>query len=143
MQVFISHIEKDKDLAIDLGAELVRAGFAVWNPYEMIYPGDNWEKETGKALEESEIMVVLVTSASRRSEVVTRHVQFALTSSSSHYQARLVPVVVKLPTKTAIRDVAWVLGHMKPVRVDPAIEGWKKVVKRVQALAEKSYHAAD
>ena len=141
MQVFISHIDPDKNLAKELGAQLGEAGFNVWNPYEKIYPGDNWEKETGKALEDSEIMAVLLTRAACGSETLLRHVQFALTSGN--YRGKVVPVLVNMPTYEAGRDIPWILVRMNPVHVDPAVEGWSKVVQRVQSLAEKSYHAAD
>ena len=142
MQVFISHVEKDKELASDLRDRLVQSGFAVWNPYDQVLPGDNWDKATGPALEESEIMIVLLTHASRKSDALRRQVQFALTSGN--YRGRVVPVSVDMPTYTAGKEISWVLLRMEPEHVDSGKKGrWSKVIKRVQALSEKSYHAAD
>jgi hypothetical protein len=60
MQVFISHSSKDKPIARQLAHRLSEAGLKVWFPEDEILPGDNWAKKVGQALEESDLMVVLI-----------------------------------------------------------------------------------
>jgi len=61
MQVFISHATGDQTLVEELATELQKSGINVWDPYRSLFPGDNWALEIGKALEASEVMVVLLT----------------------------------------------------------------------------------
>ena len=68
MRIFVSCAAKDSDIATRLRGELTEAGFAVWDPAEEISPGDNWAKEMGLALEQSDLMVVLVTRGALESE---------------------------------------------------------------------------
>ncbi len=48
-------------IARQLAHRLSDAGLKVWIPEDEILPGDNWAKKVGQALEESDLMVVLVT----------------------------------------------------------------------------------
>jgi hypothetical protein len=61
MQVFISHSSKDTPVARQLARRLSKAGLKAWFAEDEILPGDNWAKKIGEALEESDLMVVLVT----------------------------------------------------------------------------------
>ena len=58
-----------------LHRRLADAGFAVWGP-DSVLPGDNWASAAGKALNSSELMVVLYTRDGRGSANVTRDLQF-------------------------------------------------------------------
>ncbi|MFI5380766.1 MAG: toll/interleukin-1 receptor domain-containing protein [Tepidisphaerales bacterium] len=140
MRVFISHAAQDTALAIGLRDELAKAGMAVWNPEDEIYPGDNWAKKTGEALEHSEIMVALVTRHAVESGPLRNDVQFALTSGN--YGGRVVPVLVDYPTFTAGTDVPWILLKLDPVLIESAQPDFQAIVGRVRDLAERDMHVA-
>ncbi|OYV78608.1 MAG: hypothetical protein B7Z73_19535 [Planctomycetia bacterium 21-64-5] len=74
MQVFISHASADRDLADRLSGKLRDAGIDVWDP-SSIFPGDNWALETGNALAQSEVMVVLYTKNAREIATLSQDVQ--------------------------------------------------------------------
>lgn len=133
MQVFISHAMADRELAGRLLSELQDAGVNVWNP-DSIFPGDNWAKETGKALEASEVMVVLITKTSIRSSPSPQDVQYALTSGK--YRGRVVPVFVGLKTVEAGADVPWILLRLDPIWLGEDTLDFASVVQRVQAEIE-------
>ena len=60
MQVFISHDTQDRKLARTIANKLRNDGFEVWDDSQLL-PGENWAEAMGKALEESDAMVVLLT----------------------------------------------------------------------------------
>ena len=73
---------KTEELASQLADQLSRAGFAVWNAAEEIAPGDNWAKEIGRALDESDVMVALITRGALESEFLRGDIQYGLTSKN-------------------------------------------------------------
>ncbi len=141
MQVFISHASFDRQLVEHLAAQLENAGVAVWNPYAQVFPGDNWAKEIGKALESSDLMIVLFTKRARDSATLQHEIQYALTSGN--YRGRVVPVLVGFPTFEAGKDVPWVLLRMDPIYLDDGAPDFGPVIERVQSLAQAECNAAD
>jgi len=132
MQVFISHAKADETLARGLASALERAGFSVWNP-ESILPGDNWAMEIGRALETSELMIVLFSKRSRESATVTQEAQYALTSGN--YRGRVVPVLVDSVTFAAGAEVPWVLLKMEPIYITSTSPDFNVIVNRIRTLA--------
>ena len=92
MQVFISHSHSDSPLAARVSRALRKAGLQVWDPEVHLLPGDNWPAQVGRALEESDAMVVLLTPNSISSPHVRADMSYALGSKS--YRNRLIPVAV-------------------------------------------------
>jgi len=129
MRVFLSHSHKDGELARELVSRLAAEGFRVWDDAELV-PGDNWALAIGKALEESDAMIVLLSPDAARSDSVVREVEYALTSP--RYKNRLLPVVVR-PTAR----IPWILRKLPLIRLyeNPA-EGTDRVVEGVRQLAK-------
>lgn len=101
MQIFLSYAGSEEAYAKSLATQLEKRGFSVWTDAELL-PGDNPWLQTGKALEKSRAMVVLLSPDSVRSENVRRETEYAL--GNLNYEGRLFPVVVR-PT----RDIPWIL----------------------------------
>lgn len=140
MQVFISHAVGDRDLAEELAAELDKAEVRAWNPYRSLFPGDNWALEAGKALESSDIMVVLLTHNAQESPTIAQEVQYALTSGN--YRGRVVPVLVNMATYQLGREVPWILLRFDPVRANGYPPDFQDVVERVKKeIAEAECNA--
>jgi hypothetical protein len=137
MQIFLSHSDANEALARRVASALEQAGFTVWNA-ESILPGDNWATAVGKALESSELMVVLFTREAKDSPSLRRDVQYALTSGN--YRGRVVPVLVDFVAIEAGNDVPWVLLGMNPVYLNrvgnPSNLDVSQIVERVSAVAE-------
>ena len=129
MKLFLSYSSSDRELARGLISRLVAEGFEVWQDEE-VAPGDNWALAIGKALEESDAMIVLLSPDAAKSEWVGRDVEYALTSP--RYRNRLLPVVVR-PT----RRIPWILRKLPLIRLyeDPA-GGTDRVVAGVRQLAK-------
>jgi hypothetical protein len=139
MRIFISHAAQDKELASQLADRLSHAGFAVWNATQEIAPGDNWAKETGRALEESDVMVALITPGALESESLRGDIQYGLTSKK--FEHRLLPVLVGFVVFTAGKEVPWILLRMDPVYLESASQGFQEVVNRVHAIAGQETNA--
>ena len=142
MRIFISYAAQDKGLASQLADQLSQAGFAVWNATEEIAPGDNWAKERGRALDESDVMVALITRGALESEFLRGDIQYGLTSKN--FEHRLVPVLVDYVTFVAGKEVPWILLKMNPVYLKSAprgFEGFEDVVNRVREIAQQETNA--
>lgn len=134
MRVFISHSSWDAQVARQLARRLSDAGLTVWLPEDEILPGDNWAKQVGKALEESDLMVVLVTPHSFRSEWQKQEIQYALTAKQ--YQGRLIAVFLGAQSE-ASPDVPGILRKLNPLQIGGSEEeDWQKVINKVRSVAQ-------
>ncbi len=116
MKVFVSHSAEDREVAKELASGLANAGFKTWDPAEALFPGDNWASEIGKALQESDAMVVLISPDSMKSDWVRHEVDYAL--GSARFKGRLIPVIVK-PTK----DIPWILKRFPLIQLGQDLPG--------------------
>ena len=128
MKVFISHAAKDRALANELATQLASAGVDVRNPYEDIVPGENWALKVGQALEESDMMVILMTPDARESESLQYEINYAL--SSLKYKGRLLSVLVGPAV-----DVPWILLKQPTKQILSAESDLGEVVDEVLSLA--------
>lgn len=133
MRVFISHSSKDTPIARQLARRLSEAGLKVWFPEDEILPGDNWAIKVGQALEESDLMVVLITPHAFESEWLKEEIQYALTAEQ--YQGRLIPVFMGAQSE-ASSDYPWILRKLNSVQIGESEEDWQQVVNKVRTLAE-------
>jgi hypothetical protein len=138
MRIFISYAARDGELASQLADQLSRAGFAAWDADKEIAPGDNWAKEMGRALDESDVMVAIITPGALQSRSLQGDIQYALTSK--RFEHRLIPVLVGFVTFEAGKDVPWILLKMNPVHIDPS-RGFEEVVDRVREIARQETNA--
>lgn len=135
MRIFLSHARKDAALALELAERLTRKGLTVWTPEEQIAPGDNWAKKIGKALEDSELMVILLTPKALESEWLRQDIEYAI--GSKKMEGRVFSVFVG-PTLYADADVPWILTRLPFCLVESA-RHFGEVVRRIELhLAESN-----
>lgn len=130
MKVFLSYSSEDREVAKELASRLAKAGLGTWDPAEALFPGDNWALRIGKALAESDAMVVLISPQSVKSEWVQHELQYAL--SAPRYKGRVIPVVVK-PTK----DIPWILKRF------PIVQIGRDFGEAVRQIADHIKHGFD
>ena len=106
-KVFISSAASDAPLARELTVLLEAAGVDAWNPTMETLPGTNVSAELGRALDQAEAVVVLVSPAAMKSPGVRREIQFAL--GEERFQDRLIPVLAK---ETPSEAIPWILHKL-------------------------------
>jgi hypothetical protein len=126
VKVFISYSGADEKWADRLRSALAKHDIDVWDPALQIAPGENWGLKYGKALENSDAVVVLLSPDSVKSDWVRHEIQYAL--SSPQFRDRLVPVLVR-PTD----DIPWILRKMKVIRATQDVaETAERIVKALR-----------
>ena len=128
-KVFLSYSSEDGEVAKKLGSRLAETGLEIWDPAESLFPGDNWALRIGRALEESDAMVVLVSPSSMKSESVRQELEYAL--GSARYKGRLLPVILK-PAK----DMPWILRKFPSIRIGSKIG---ETARRIAAQLKRGF----
>lgn len=136
MRIFISHAHGDEGIAKQLSQYLKAQGFQVFDPNLELFPGDNWHLETGKALEVSDAMIVLISPEIAHSQWVQGDIiSYAL--GSERFKGRLIPVEVE-PTQ----DFPWILRRLRWIKIaDNPAEAGHRLAKILQAIEEPDLHA--
>src|SRR5438093_13693244 len=98
-------------VARELAKRLRNEGLDVWESDADILPGDNPAREMADALATADVLLVLVSPDSVKSQWVRREIDYAL--GSKRLQNRLLPVVVR-----STDDVPWILQKFELVRID-------------------------
>lgn len=138
MQVLLTHARKDDELARQLADRLQRNGLTVWSYQDQISAGENWAKKLGRALDDSELMVILLTPRAMDSDLVRQSIEFALTSKK--YAGRVFSVFVG-PTVGVPKDMPWILLKLPHCQVQSAAD-FDEVVKAIRELAGVSHSNA-
>lgn len=126
MNIFLSYAAQDRKIAFYLASQLKEAGFSVWNPEEHIFPGDNFARMIGDALEKADAMIVLLSPDAVASPLVREEINYALVAPK--FANRLIPVVVR-PTEVA----PWILRTMSVVRVGKnRAQAVRRIVNQLQ-----------
>ena len=129
MRVFISHAAPDQMVARDLAKRLRTEGLEVWESDDDIQPGDNPARKMADALATADVLLVLVSPDSVKSQWVRREIDYAL--GSKRLQNRLLPVVVR-----STDDVPWILERLELVRIDDDVaRGSERLVQKLKQLA--------
>ena len=134
-KVFLSHSSEDKTLARKIQIALQGSGLNVWNPDSETFPGDNWAKIRGQALETSNAMIVLLSPESVNSGEVRSDIQYALGNRA--YENRLVPVLVGDPQRIPQQKIPWILRKSKMITLPDreAGEGFQQIVEALKPVA--------
>lgn len=89
-KTFLSYSRVNKDFAVRLAKELKAEGFDIWLDQLDIPLGARWDVEVEKALEESEIFMIIMTAASISSENVRDEIGYAIDNGK-----RFLPVLLE------------------------------------------------
>jgi hypothetical protein len=129
MKVFLSYSSADREAASQIADHLSREGHNVWVADDALRPGDNWSLEIGKALANSEAMIILLSPDSVRSERVRQELEFALVSK--RYAHKVIPILIK-----TAKGIPWILKKLQIVDAREDVDGAvRPVVERLDKLA--------
>jgi TIR domain len=127
MRVFISHAFSDRTFATSLAEQLRGQGHTPWNDSE-ISAGENWALAVGKALNEADALIVLLSPDAMKSERVTKELEFAL--GNQRFEGRLIPIEIK-----ATRDKPWILKELQLIRAASPAAAGQAALERLGAKA--------
>lgn len=89
-RTFLSYSRANKDFAMQLARELKAEGFSVWLDLLDIPAGSRWDVEVEKALEASEIFMIIMTPTAIASENVRDEIGYAIDTGK-----RFLPVLLE------------------------------------------------
>ena len=130
MSAFISYAAADRAWARQFCRHLEALGVDAWLDTDELFPGDNWHRAIGNALERSDALLVLVSPISVHSESVQREIEFAL--GSEKFEHRIIPIILE-PTD----EMPWILGKFQTVSGNPA-QAAAKVAEILSATSRKA-----
>ncbi|GEM_PF-802467 len=117
MNIYLSHARKDSGLALQLAERLKSEGLVVLHPETEIVTGENWAKKIGKALQDADFMVFLLTPGAFDGDWMRMDVEFAL--GSRKFEGRVFSVFVG-PASQLSTDVPWILLKLPHRQVESA-----------------------
>src|SRR4051794_25171596 len=107
--VFISHSSEDKPAVRELAERLKRDGLRVWLDDWEIKPGDMIGLKIQKGLEQSRILVLVLSANASESEWVTFESQTILFSDPTNQKRRFIPLLLdEAEIKITLRQFAYV-----------------------------------
>ena len=72
--VFISHVEEDAEIALEIALGLEEAGYTTWCYEVDSIPGPSYLIQTGQAVEQAKALVLIISPHSLGSRQVTKEV---------------------------------------------------------------------
>jgi hypothetical protein len=132
--VFISHVEEDSRIALEIALGLEEAGYTTWC-YELdSFPGMSYLIQTGKAIEQSKAVLFVVSPSSVTSNQVTREVVRA------HESGKVFVPVLRDITHQEFkkRQPEWreAMGAATSIRLskDDVVETVERIIQGLKAL---------
>jgi len=109
LQVFICHSSSDKPKAYSLYQRLRQDGFDPWLDAENLIPGQDWQIEIPKAVENSQVVLVCLSPGAITTEgYVQREIKFALDVADEKPEGTIYLIPVKLePCEVPMRLSRW------------------------------------
>jgi hypothetical protein len=99
--LFVSYSRNDSSITYSLADQLRECGFEVWTDVTGIVGGAVWEIEIEKAIQSSDALIILVSSASKSSQWVRKEILFAL-----NLKKLVVPLLIEnVPLPLCLNDI--------------------------------------
>jgi len=97
LRVFLCHSSGDKPAVIELYKRLVKDGIDAWLDKEKLIPGQDWQVEISKAVKNSDIILVCLSSQSVTKEgFVQKEIKFALDVADEKPEGIIFIIPVRL-----------------------------------------------
>jgi len=97
LKIFLCHALEDKAQALDLFQQLKKLGAAPWLDSEEILPGQEWNFEINKALDESDVILLCLSKRSVSKEgYVQREIRIALDRALEMPEGRIFLIPARL-----------------------------------------------
>lgn len=112
LRVFLCHASDDKSTARDLYKRFLKDNFDPWLDEKNILPGQDWNHEIKKAVRESDVVLVLVSSNSiNKAGYVQKEIRQAIDVAEEQPEGAIFLIPVRLedcPIPERLRHLQWV-----------------------------------
>ena len=126
-QIFLSYTSADRKWAETIAEGLSRQSFNVWYDAREVFPGENPALRVGRALENSQAMIVLISPQSVDSFEVKSQLRYAL--ASPRFEHSLIPVIIKDSSK-----VPWILRQLRFVKATTPEKTVREIASTLQEI---------
>ena len=94
MKVFISYSHDDRNLALRLVNDLREQNVEVFLDTDMISPGDKWANVLSHYIELSDVILLLISKSTSKSDFQSSEIAFALSSSIANQSQKIIPILL-------------------------------------------------
>jgi len=110
--VFLSYSSTDLEAARDISTRLRSAGCEVWDYRERTAPGDDWRRDVEIAMERAQVIMLLISPASKASEYTQDEWAYARVLKTEQPSKRIVAVPIgKVRPPMIVARFVWVLDR--------------------------------
>lgn len=135
MRIYVTHAEKDRDLAQQIALQLREVGGETIGVVQDLLPGDNWATLLGDALQTADWCVAIMTPGSvAASDRLRADLQFVI--GDLRYRDRLIPVYVGPADSTA--QIPWVFTRLEtflPLSSDAVSQAGAEIMNLIHGAA--------
>jgi hypothetical protein len=106
LNIWISYSQEDQDFVDQLKLELVKAGYTVRTPDDIVSPGDSLIERIPEAIVESDVVLAVISKASGTSEWIKEELAFALSEQLRRNRPIVMPILIErnAPIPTLLKD---------------------------------------
>jgi len=130
--IFLSHASENKKQVQDLNRRLKAAGYRTWLDEDQLLPGDKWNLEIQKALEQADLMIVFLSQfANQKSGYCQKEIEWALERQKEMPEGGIFLIPARLDNcdyPSRLKDIQGVDLFKN--------NGWDKLLKTLRKLPE-------
>lgn len=131
LRVFLCHASSDKPAVIELYKRLISDGVDAWLDKEKLIPGQDWQIEIPKAVKNSDVVIVCLSSQSITKEgFIQREIRFALDAADEKPEG----TIFIIPARLENCEVPERLGRFQWVDLYTS-DGYERLLKALRIRA--------
>lgn len=131
LRVFLCHASSDKPAVIELYKRLISDGVDAWLDKEKLIPGQDWQIEIPKAVKNSDVVIVCLSSQSITKEgFIQREIRFALDAADEKPEG----TIFIIPARLENCEVPERLGRFQWVDLYTS-DGYERLLKALHIRA--------
>jgi formylglycine-generating enzyme required for sulfatase activity len=105
LHIFLCHAHEDQDVVFKLYQRLQADGFQPWMDKEDLIPGQDWQTEIRKAVQESQVFLACVSkNSTTKAGFVNREINFALDVAEEQPEGDIFIVPLRLDKESVVPD---------------------------------------
>ncbi|HZL36899.1 MAG TPA: toll/interleukin-1 receptor domain-containing protein [Tepidisphaeraceae bacterium] len=129
MNIFISHAPTDDAFARDLSDQLKQTGFEVWLAEEQLAVGENFALRTGRALEQADAIVFVLSQAAVKSPNLALEVNYAI--GNAKFKGQVVSVMID-----PVKKIPWILNRLAIIHSSNPVVAGRRVAQALEPMVQ-------